>query len=412
MTPTLFIALRFITSRKRALFFSMIGVVCGVAFFICTQAQTQGFESFFIQTVLGSRGAIEISDRFQPRYTQFGDGNSLVVGSGKQQRKYYDGITDPYRIMRAVKSFSSVLGAAPVVEGNVSAASNFQSEVVRLQGIDLQKHLEATILRDQIVFGDLDDFRTHPSAIMLGSLLADTLQVKVGDNVILSGKKDKKTFFVAAIFRTGVNAIDLHRGYVHIKIAQNLLNKPSMASNIIVKLRDPSRAPQISQHFERLFHHRARSWQERESGNLQIFKALRVSAAITVSLIILLAGFGIFNVLTLTVLDKVREIAILRSMGYRRWDISSIFLWQGFIIAAIGSLVGSLAGALMTFAVSMIPLKVRGIIYADHFIVNWNIMHYVYATVIAFIAVLIASYFPARRASKLPPVEILRGSGQ
>ena len=113
---------------------------------------------------------------------------------------------------------------------------------------------------------------------------------------------------------------------------------------ILYKLRDPDRAPALAQHFEQLFQHEAHSWQDREEANLQLFLTLRISAAITVSLIILLAGFGIFNVLTMTVLSKIKEIAILRSMGYRRRDISAIFLWQGALIAALGSLIGCLIG--------------------------------------------------------------------
>ena len=106
-----------------------------------------------------------------------------------------------------------------------------------------------------------------------------------------------------------------------------LLQKPFGATMIIYKLRDPDRAPALANHFESLFQHSATSWQEREESTLQLFLTLRVSAAVTVSLIILLAGFGIFNVLTMSVLSKVKEIAILRSMGYRRLDISAIFLW-------------------------------------------------------------------------------------
>src|SRR5206468_3730775 len=90
------------------------------------------------------------------------------------------------------------------------------------------------------------------------------------------------------------------------------------------------------------------------------FLTLRMSVAITVSLIILLAGFGIFNVLTMSVLAKIKEIAILRSMGYRRIDICSIFLWQGALIAAAGSLLGCLLGGLMTWGVSHIPIRLRG----------------------------------------------------
>jgi len=179
---------------------------------------------------------------------------------------------------------------------------------------------------------------------------------------------------------------------------------------IIYKLRDPDRAPALAQHFENLFQHDSISWQDREEANLQLFLTLRMSVAITVSLIILLAGFGIFNVLTMSVLAKVKEIAILRSMGYRRIDISSIFLWQGAMVAAGGSALGCLLGALLTWGVSHIPIRVRGILYADHFLVTWNWTHYVGATLLAIIAVFIASYVPARRAAGLAPVATLRGS--
>ena len=137
---------------------------------------------------------------------------------------------------------------------------------------------------------------------------------------------------------------------------------------------------------------------------------LRMSTAITVSLIILLAGFGIFNVLTMTVLSKLKEIAILRSMGYRRGDISAIFLWQGAMIAVAGSVIGCGLGALLTWGVSHIPIKVRGLLYANSFLVSWDWRHYLWATLLAIIAVFIASYVPARRAGLLSPVTTLRGS--
>lgn len=179
---------------------------------------------------------------------------------------------------------------------------------------------------------------------------------------------------------------------------------------IVYKLRDPDRAPALARAFETLFQHESQSWQDREEANLQLFVTLRVSAAITVSLIILLAGFGIFNVLTMSVLSKIKEIAILRSMGYRARDISAIFLWQGAMIAVMGSIIGCLFGALFTWGVSLIPIQVRGLIYANHFPVTWNCWHYLLATLLAIIAVFIASYVPARRAALLAPVATLRGS--
>src|SRR5207245_5234035 len=155
---------------------------------------------------------------------------------------------------------------------------------------------------------------------------------------------------------------------------------------IIYKLRDPDRAPALASHFEQLFQHDASSWQEREQSTLQLFLTLRMSVAITVSLLILLAGFGIFNVLTMSVLAKIKEIAILRSMGYRRRDISAIFLWQGALIAAAGSVLGCVLGALMTWGVSHIPIHLRGLLYTNYFLVTWYCYHYIFATLLALVA--------------------------
>lgn len=412
-SAALYIGLRFTTSRKRSLILSLMGVIFGVAFFVCTQAQTQGFQQYFIKTILGTSGAIVMSDRFQSRYTSFSDMEG-VQSSGQQRRKYYEGITNADEIMRVARQFSNVVACTPIVQGSASIRSDFQSEVLTMQGIDLNQHLRTTSLRDQIVSGSLETYRNHPAGIMLGKLLADKLQIKVGANVTLVGAAagEAKVFTLCAIFRSGNNIIDERYGYVTLRAAQALLKKPYLVSKIIFKLRDPERAPALAAHFERLFGHNARSWQEREQGNLAIFSTLRLSAAITVSLFIVVAGALIFNTLTMTVLDKIREIAILRSMGYRRFDISAMFLFQGLIVATLGSTLGALCGALMTYGISLIKVKVTGFFYTEHFIVAWSWWHYIYAWLIAFAAVLIASYFPARRAANLAPVAILRGSGQ
>jgi len=409
MTPPLYIALRFLTHRKRALLLSLSGVVFGVAIFICTQAQTQGFAQYFIDSTIGSNGALVLKSRFQPRYEQ------LMVqaknSSGAPRRLYFEGIRNPNEIMRVSRRFSNVLACCPVLRGTVSARAEFENATVDLFGIDPALHAQTTDLLHQLVAGKFDDFRNNTSSVILGTRLAETLDTGIGDTVqLLSPNGEYWRFTVAALARAGVGTIDATRVYAHARVAQTLLQRPYGASSIIYKLRHPDRAPTLAKQFESLFQHEASSWQDREESTLQLFLTLRVSAAVTVSLIILLAGFGIFNVLTMSVLAKVKEIAILRSMGYRRIDISAIFLWQGALIAAAGSLLGCLFGALMTWGISHIPIRIRGLIYTDYFLVSWDWRHYFWATLLAILAVFIASYVPARRAAELPPVATLRGS--
>ena len=410
MTPPLYIALRFLSHRKRALLLSLSGVVFGVGIFICTQAQTQGFARYFIDSTIGSNGALVVRSRFRPRYA------ALMVAAKSSKtnathRLYFEGITDASQIMRVSRRFSNVVSCSPVLRGQLSARAGFENATVDLFGIDPVLHSQTTDLLHELIAGSFDDFRNNTSSVIVGSRLAEELGIDVGDTVqLLSPGGEYWRFTVAAIARAGVGSIDSTRIYSHARVAQTLLQKPFGASMIIYKLRDPDRAPALANHFENLFQHVSTSWQEREESTLQLFLMLRVSAGITVSLIILLAGFGIFNVLTMSVLAKVKEIAILRSMGYRRIDISAIFLWQGALVAAAGSVLGCLLGALMTWGVGHIPIRIRGLLYANHFLVTWDWRHYFWATVLATVAVFIASYVPARRAAELAPVVTLRGS--
>jgi len=409
MTAPLYIALRVATHRKRALLLSMIGVVFGVGIFICTQAQTQGFAQFFINSTIGSNGALVLRSRFQPRYE--GMVVSAKATSAPTHRNVFEGITNVGEIMRVSRQFSNVVACSPVLRGTISARAGFETTTADLFGIDPTSHLRTTDLAKQIVDGNFDDFRNNTTSVIVGYRLADLLEVSPGATVqLLSPGGDYWRFNVAAIARSGVGTIDISRVYAHARVAQRLLKKAYEASMIIYKLRNPDRAPALANHFENLFQHTAQSWQDREEGNLQIFSTLRISAAITVSLIILLAGFGIFNVLTMSVLSKVREIAILRSMGYRRIDISAIFLWQGALIAGVGSLLGCVLGALLTLGISHVPIHIRGLLYTNHFLVVWDWRHYFWATLLAIIAVFIASYVPAKRAAQLQPVDTLRGS--
>jgi lipoprotein-releasing system permease protein len=411
VTPTLYIALRFLGQRKRAFLLSLSVVVFGVAIFICTQAQTQGFAQHFINSTLGSNGALVLRSRFQPL------GTGLPVppkgsASGKAtHRRYLEGITNAREIMRVSRQFSNVAACSPVLRGTLSARAGFENATVDLFGIDPTLHLQTTDLKAELIAGKFEDFRDNAAAVIVGSRLAEGLNVTAGDSLqLLSPGGEYRRFTVAGVARSGVGSVDAGRVYAHAKIAQTLLHKPYAASMIIYKLRDPDRAPALAKHFETLFQHEALSWQDREENNLRLFLTLRLSAAITVSLVILLAGFGIFNVLTMSILAKMKEIAILRSMGYRQKDISAIFLWQGAFVAIAGSVIGCAIGALLTWAVSQIPIRIRGLIFANHFLVAWDWRHYFWAALLAVAAVLIASYVPARRAALLSPVATLRGS--
>ena len=417
MSPNLRIASRFLTAKKRAMLMSLSCIVLGVGLFVVTQATTSGFEQFFIKTILGTNGAIRIEDRIQDTMRSMeaggrGSGSNFHISMRGEGKKYIEGIEEPKLLVNALRRFENVAGVSEVLHGPVIIRSSFKSESVRAYGINLDDQLRVSDLGSQIVQGSIGDFRSKPTSAMVGREMADRLQLAVGDSFILEALGESRRYRVSAIYETGVSDIDRVRVYLNMGEARSLLKRPTGASFIQVNLIDKDRAPQDALHMEEVLRYSAASWQEREKTWLEVFRALRISTAITVSVFTLIAGLAMFNTLAMIVMEKTKEIAILRSMGYTRQDISGIFLWQAAIVLMIGTVCGWVLGAVVTYAISNFPIRIRGIFATDTFIVSWSLWHYVAATATAVLMVMAASLIPARRAARLEPGDVIRGTAQ
>jgi lipoprotein-releasing system permease protein len=219
-------------------------------------------------------------------------------------------------------------------------------------------------------------------------------------------------FRVSAIYETGVSDIDKVRIFIHMGEARSLLKKPFGVTFIQVSLRDAARAVEDAAQIEETLGYSAKPWQRREKVWIGVFRALGTMSGITVTVFTLIASLAMFNTLAMIVLEKTKDIAILRSMGYERRDITQIFLWQAGIVLAIGAALGSVFGAAVTWGVSKIPLELHGIIVTKTYQVAPSAWHYLAAVVTAVIMVMIASIIPARRAARLEPGDIVRGTAQ
>lgn len=405
------IALRFLLSRKRSMLMSLAGIVFGVGFFVVTQAQTSGFEEFFIRTMLGVNGAVRVEDRREQtiRTMEAEEGTGFQISIDDAAR-YISGVEYPEEMMDAIMRFREVVAAAEVLRGTARMIGNFREEDCQPYGINLDRHLAVSDLDQQILYGSLDDFRENPYGVLVGTHLARRLMAQVGDSVILNAAGQNIRFRIVGIYETGIEQVDRSRVFIHLPAARTLLRRPFGVSFIQISVDDHNRAPQVAQRIEQVTNHGAMSWQRREAVWLQVFQALRVSSAITVSTIILISGLGMFNTLVMIVMEKTKEIAILRSMGYQQRDIGRIFLWQGFIVLCLGVVTGWLFAALGTWAISNLPMRIRGIFATDSFVVHWALSHYLAAAIIASVIVMIASYIPARRAARLEPGDIIRGT--
>lgn len=414
MSPNLLIAYRFLTAKKRAMLMSLSCTVLGVGLFIVTQATTTGFEDFFIRTVLGADGAMRIEDKIQDTLRSLAASKDTDFQIRQTEgRRYVEGVEEPRLVTAALRDFENVSGISSVLRANIVARSSFKSETAQVFGIVLEDHLKVSDLERQIKLGNIEDFREAPADALIGRVLADRLQISLGDSFLIDVNGQSRRYRVAAVYETGVREIDKTRIFLHMAEARSLLKKPTGVTFIQVNLFDKERAPQDALHVEEVLLHSAQAWQEREKPWLSAFSALRLSSAITVSVFTLIASLAMFNTLAMIVLEKTKDIAILRSMGYEREDITRIFLWQAGIVLLVGTVLGSLFGWAATLGISRMPIPgVSGIFKTDHFLVSWSIWHYVEAVTTALVMVMVASVVPARRAARLEPGDIVRGTAQ
>ena len=391
---------------------SLIGIIFGISFFIVTQAQTSGFQTYFIRTILGTNGAIRISDRFHDMTGTVNkvskDGVFKFQFNIQEDAEYVEGVDYPEKLRNALAQFPSIKGISEVFECNAELQTKSRNYSVQVHGIKISDHINVSEIENQIRHGSIENFLSDKMGILIGNRIAERLNLHVNDRVNVVGNQGNFQLRVSGIFETGVSEIDKKRIYLSLSTSRSIAGKRFGGSIFQLGMFDPQDAPSVATQIQHTLGHRTVSWQEREKVWLDVFKALRISSAITVSTILLLSGLGMFNVFAIMVIEKTRDVAILRSIGFETKDISSIFLWQGFIVLLGGIIGGVLFGALGTYLVSQIPLQIRGIFTTDSFVVNWNISHYIWAILIATLFVSVACWIPARRASKVEPAKIIR----
>ena len=217
-------------------------MIFGVGAFIAACAQTEGFEKFYIQTVLGSEGSLVITDRFQDQHSNIiaaKDGESLMVSS-KQEKKYYPGIQDAYHMIDVLMTYPEVVACSPIVEGRTFLRTGFQEEGVSLQGIDLDLHLRTTDFAKQVNRGSIQDFRNDSNGCCVGQSLAERMNLHEGQDVFIRGPNNEaRRFRIDVIYETGVWDFDVKNVFVHLRTAQSILHEPYFVSFMLVKTGRP-----------------------------------------------------------------------------------------------------------------------------------------------------------------------------
>lgn len=410
----LFIALRQLWERKLLNGIAIGGVVLGILVLIAMNGIMKGFSQKFTQSILKISPHVILFDtelRPQPsilaRYENTFVATSVAheVPSDRQAR-----IKRPTEIVHALRQMSEVRAAAPSLAGMALIEYGGKTKSIDIRGIEVDPQEKVTPLSQFVRQGSLTTLAVATDGIAVGSGVASDLGLHLGDIVHAAAPGGRPLDLkVVAIFEAEIPPVDKSRAYALLRNAQTLLGKPDVVSRIEIRLWDHEGGWAAAERIERAFGYDAEPWQETNANFLAIFAMQDMIGRFIVAAILLVGGFGILAIQIMIVLQKTRDIAILRSVGLRRSDILRIFLIQGLIIAIIGGALGDVFGKIALIQLAKLPVRMEGLVKSDTFLIHEDPKFYIYGVVFALVVGVVASLLPAIRGSRVEPVDVLRG---
>ncbi|MBL8641433.1 MAG: ABC transporter permease [Alphaproteobacteria bacterium] len=412
MRLLVFIALKHLLARKRQSLVSLMGIILGVAFFLGISSIMQGSEEDFIKRLVDNSPHITISDEYREPRIQPAEKvyqNSLVSIRNVTPLTETRGLRGYEKILNELRSTPGLL-ASPVLAGQGIITYAGQEKAITLSGMIPEEIDAVSTIRNYMVEGSLDRLFGNPDGILIGINLAKDLSLSLNDMIaVVAPSGDVKHFKILGIFKTGRGGYDRGQGFIHLKRAQTLFNKPNRINSILVKLDDPQLALSMSKDIENVIGYKAESWQEQSADLMNTLVIRNIIMYSVVSAVLIVAAFGIYNVISTVVMEKHRDIAILKSIGFQSEDIRRIFLIQGVLLGIAGNMVGIPMGIAMIKALSQIKFKPPGSSDIVYMPVSWGWEQFMIAASFALCASVLAAYLPARKGAQLMPVDVLRG---
>ncbi len=407
------IALRHLLFRKRQSLVSLMGIILGVAFFLAVASLMQGSEKDFIKRLVDNSPHITISDEFrnprrQPAQEKYPD--ALVELRSLKPQEENRGIRGYERILSSLKREPGVEAAAALTDQVIVRYAG-QNKNITLNGIIPAEMVKVSTIPDYMKSGTLNDLEINPDGIIIGQQLARNMMLGMGDNLtVASASGSLKTLKVIGIFRTGRSSYDERQAYVQLKRMQALTDRANRINTIIIRMRDAWKAHDLATDIESRIGYKSVSWQEASEDIMNTLKIRNTIMYSVVSAIMIVASFGIYNVISTVVMEKHRDIAILKSMGFHGSDVQWIFVIQGILLGIFGSLLGLMLGCGIMLFLMQIHIKPPGSTEAIQMPLFWGWPQFALAAVFAMFSSVMAALLPARKASAVQPVDILRGS--
>lgn len=410
------IAISLLMARWRQTLVAAIGVMFSITMFITLLSFMSGLNDMLDSLIINRTPHIRLYNEILPSKKQpignsdefKGDYNFVNSIKPKNEKPQLYNVG---AIMATLKNDDRIKGIAPKINTQVFYNMGSIDLVGAINGVDVEAENELFLFKDYVVDGDYLDLKNTPNSIVLGIGAAQKMLVKVGDMVqVTTISGDRVMLKVVGFFQSGLQEIDKVQSYTSIGTAQKLLGESNAyITDIQIKLHDILLAPEMAKECARLYDVEAVDIQ---TANAQFetgtFVRTLISYVVGITLLVV-SGFGIYNILNMMIYEKMDSIAILKATGFSGKDVRMVFMVISLSIGIFGGVLGLFFGFNLSAAISYIPFNTDALPTIKTYPVNFNPKFYAIGFVFSLITTYFAGFFPSRKAAKIDPVIIIRG---
>ena len=410
------IAKSLLIARWKQTLVAAVGVTFSITMFITLLSFMSGLNEMLDSLILNRSPHIKLFNEIKASKVQPIDLAKEYKGSYHFIRSIKPGaerleLHNVRSIINTLKNDPAVLGLAPKITTQVFYNVGAIDLTGVINGIDVEAENKLFKFNDYVTVGNYMDLKNIPNSIILGKAAADKMLAKIGDVIQVTSPNGERTpLKVVGLFQSGLVDLDKVNSYASLSTAQKLLGKPNTyITDINIKLKDINRAPALAKSYGVLFNVDAEDIQTTNS-QFETGSSVRttISYAVGITLLIV-AGFGIYNILNMMIYEKMDSIAILKATGFSGSDVKRVFVGIALSIGIFGGLAGLLFGFLMSAGIDQIPFNTASLPTIKTYPINYNPKFYMIGGVFSIITTYLAGLFPARKASKIDPVVIIRG---
>lgn len=401
-------------ARWKQTLVAAIGVTFSITMFITLLSFMSGLNDMLDNLIINRTPHVRLYNEIKPAQHQpadlyYKDAHNFVSSvkpKGERASIYNNGA-----IMKSLRNDKRVLGIAPKIVAQVFYNVGQIDLTGVINGIDVEAENKLFMFHEYVTAGNYIDLKNIPNSIILGKGAAEKMLANINDVIqITTTKGERVQLKVVGFFQSGLQELDKVQSYASLATTQKLLGQSNTyITDIQVKLKEILKAPSVAIEFGKLYEVEAVDIQTANS-QFETGSSIRtlISYAVGITLLIV-AGFGIYNILNMMIYEKMDSIAILKATGFAGIDVNRIFISIALSIGLFGGALGLLFGFGLSALIDQIPFNTAALPTIKTFPINYNIKFYFIGAIFSIITTYFAGYFPSRKASKIDPVIIIRG---